>query len=169
MKLFYFLSIFAFRVAAVKACEDLPIRFKFNKRYRGCEFIARTDTEKRCKYEGVKYHCPKTCGTCGSPCADSPMKVKIVKPLIMIRRSCVWVATKDTVTRCNLPSVRTNCPLTCTGCESCTDTIDKFLIKGGGDSFNRSCEWVAKKDTETRCLLKNIQGACKKTCGQCAV
>ena len=55
----------------------------------------------------------------------------------------------------------------------CEDSKEKFAIKLGSRSWNRTCNWVAKKPT-SRCLKEIVGGTpieelCPVTCGKCHV
>ena len=59
-------------------CEDSSIRFKVvkdgRKITRDCNWVKTRGTKSRCKLDGVKAICAKTCGTCTSLCTDSSVR-----------------------------------------------------------------------------------------------
>lgn len=78
-------------VSSDDSCENLPNKFLVKKlKYRHCEFIARKKTAQRCKFEGVRTHCPFTCDACGE-CIDSTTRFYVKDGGRVINRSCLWV------------------------------------------------------------------------------
>jgi len=80
--------------------------------------------------------------------------------------SCEWVARKRTQKRCNHPSVRMHCPLTCAAC--CSDKPGKFIAsKGIFAGEKKSCQWVRRRP-KARCPNHlAAQEHCPQACGTC--
>ena len=59
--------------------------------------------------------------------------------------------------------------LAATASATCVDYPLRFRINGDSSqgSRNKSCEWVARKDTANRCALDGVSAACPVTCGAC--
>ena len=118
---------------------------------------------------------PSLDSTSGVECVDSTLRLKIVQDNVKITRSCKWVSSKNTYTRCKIPGVAAACPKTCNNCSICEDPKhDRILGIENGVLFKieigvklkpRSCQWVAEVDTEVRCHL--TQKICRSTCGAC--
>ena len=49
----------------------------------------------------------------------------------------------------------------------CVDTTLRLKIEGTTKRIQRSCEWVARKDTPNRCSLSGVSESCPVTCGSC--
>jgi len=165
-----FSLILIFLVSLGAACKDSTFRFKYNSKFKNCDFIARKNTELRCEFYGVKTHCPETCNSCNI-CTDSPLRFKIVSKASSFVRSCMWVGNQDTATRCEIHGVKFECPVTCgLDCKSnCEDRAGRFEIVTSIDRvFARNCDWVKKKDTTNRCNIKGVAELCPQTCGICA-
>lgn len=101
-------------------CVDSPLRIRFFKAdgtrvSRSCAWVARRDTVNRCSLDGIAEACPSTCGTC-STCADpsSDLSFRFDDGGTMISKTCDWVASADTVTRCALTG--NICRATCDAC-----------------------------------------------------
>ena len=50
---------------------------------------------------------------------------------------------------------------------ACSDSPLRLKIPKDGSIITRSCEWVARVDTATRCNLPGVSAACPVTCGSC--
>lgn len=102
----------------------------------------------------------KSTGVTG--CVDSNLRFKLRGKL----RGCNWVRKKKTLKRCSLGqgTVATHCPLACGLCESkaCVDATRRFRIDEIG-TF-KTCWWVAKEDTPSRCAMDGVRNTCRATC-----
>ena len=105
-------------------------------------------------------------------CVDSTLRLMILGANgTRIVRSCTWVANQDTATRCALSGVDQACPSTCGVCSTCADPTSgttglRFKFTKEGDEIDKTCEWVARKHTQSRCALTS--NICRSTCGLCA-
>ncbi len=167
----YYMILFTIFATLSEACRDSTYRFRYNGKFRSCDFVARHNTAFRCEFFGVKFHCPQTCSTCNI-CGDSPIHFKIVSEESFFYRSCQWVRNQDTENRCLINRVKFECPVTCgTACpyNNCEDREGRFKIVTSTDRvMKRSCEWVQKKDTSARCNIPGVAELCKETCGLCS-
>ncbi len=86
-------------------------------------------------------------------------------------KTCKFIGKKKTTERCTEPGVQYHCPVTCGTCDeittTCTDSPLMFKIKQQGNKITRSCEWVMRKDTVSRCALPGVSEKCPSTCGTC--
>lgn len=104
-------------------------------------------------------------------CEDSPFKFKTIKNGKTIRRTCTWVGTKSTLSRCNLPGVDVICSSTCgTSCTTttCADSPLRFTFEYNGRYITRDCSWTANKKTAERCsMITGMSATCRDTCNEC--
>jgi parallel beta-helix repeat protein len=163
------------------SCVDSPLRVMANGAARSCVWVAK-NTESRCTLENVASHCPVTCNACSSnQCSDSAgifvLENGLTKP-------CDWVARSNTSERCALEGVEDTCRQTCGSCVgstvapaatpsaapvsvssgSCVDSPLRMMV----DGRSRSCVWVARTNTESRCALENVASHCPVTCNACS-
>lgn len=106
------------------------------------------------------------------PCLDSPLRLRIstagTKPKTEISRYCVWVARRDSKSRCALPGVSAACPATCGTCNSCDDPVDlRFRFKINGRKVLRSCDFVKRIKFKIPGRCKRSNNICRSTCGYC--
>ena len=88
---------------------------------RGCEWVARKKTDKRCRdVPGVKSHCPKTCNSCVPfQCRNSVADFQLQNPAGMVRScSYFWKDAKPDRTErlCKLEYFYTTCRELCGYC-----------------------------------------------------
>mmetsp|Transcript_20956 Transcript_20956/g.25783 ORF Transcript_20956/g.25783 Transcript_20956/m.25783 type:complete len:360 (-) Transcript_20956:265-1344(-) len=102
-------------------------------------------------------------------CEDSVIRFKVdyngdgqYKP-----QSCIWVARKETATRCAVDGVSEICADTCEACATCADSTLRLKIPKDGKKIARYCTWVARKFTNKRCGYEGVAEACRSTCGTC--
>lgn len=80
-------------------------------------------------------------------------------------RFCTWVAAKNTSKRCAKGggAVSSHCPLTCGTCaqHECADASKRFYLTNGN---LKSCTWVARTQTITRCGKTGVALTCRETC-----
>ena len=100
-------------------------------------------------------------------CSDSPVRFKLQWNGKHIFRSCVWVANKATVQRCNSAGVSAMCSSTCGTCSTCADSTNRMKIRFNGKIITRDCSWVKNKSTNQRCRAEGVEDACRETCGKC--
>jgi len=95
-------------------CVDSSLKMLLNKK-KGCPWVARKNTEQRCRIKNVASHCPVTCDVC-STCTDSNLKFQV--PGIQRSKTCRWVGRKpDKIDRrCSITGVRQTCQATCRYC-----------------------------------------------------
>jgi hypothetical protein len=117
--------------------------------------------------------------TSPTPTSPSPVAIPIdctnfegrirfeTSPGVKISRSCEWAENKSTDLRCSYAGVSEACPLTCGTCNNCVDPPSSFRFKfsNNGAMITRSCDWVKRKQTSSRCALTN--NICRDTCGVC--
>lgn len=162
------------------SCVDSPLRMIVDGRSRSCEWVARRNTENRCRIENVESHCPVTCNACATnQCTDSESRFILGNG---DSKKCVWVRRLNSRIRCAIDGVRNTCRQTCDDqCTSsadaptpsptpvsgptnnCVDSPLRMLVDGA----LRSCAWVARLNTESRCLLENVESHCPVTCNSC--
>ncbi len=168
-------------------CVDSMLRFKFEyngvESFRLCDWVAKKDTAMRCAIKGIGSTCPLTCGTClqsspapivtpsptSSPtydCEDSPFRFQVKRDGKFIRRNCAWVFVKPK-SRCKLNGVKSHCPQTCRSCGDCANSKLRFKFNYNGVESFRLCDWVARKDTPTRCAIEGVSTTCSLTCDTC--
>jgi hypothetical protein len=104
-------------------------------------------------------------------CDDSPFKIKVQYNNKTKFKTCEWVSRHPNW-KCQLDGVSTHCPGTCGSCGTCSDSTSRFLVTALTDGMNddrntKSCEWVARKNTEYRCSIPGISETCRSTCGNC--
>lgn len=101
--------------ASTPTCKDSTRPFLVNKRDRKCDWVAKTETAKRCAIAGgdVATHCPKTCGACGN-CVDAKKRFYLKKNGNL--KSCEWVANLHTSERCKMIGDAYTCRNTCGNC-----------------------------------------------------
>lgn len=98
-------------------CQDSNLKMLVNDsanedgERKGCNWVAASNTEARCRKKGVASHCPKTCGTC-LICADSRKRFKMKKNDRII--SCSLVS--NNTNRCTKEGVARTCRSTCGTC-----------------------------------------------------
>mmetsp|Transcript_882 Transcript_882/g.1323 ORF Transcript_882/g.1323 Transcript_882/m.1323 type:complete len:254 (-) Transcript_882:19-780(-) len=98
-------------------CQDSILKMLFSNNAnedgerKGCNWVAASNTESRCRKDGVASHCPKTCGTC-LICADSGKRFRM--KFFDSIKSCSWVS-KNTG-RCAKPGVARTCRSSCGTC-----------------------------------------------------
>lgn len=102
-----------------------------------------------------------------SPCSDSPLRFRLTLNGKNRFRRCSWVAKKNTANRCRISGVSETCPDTCGSCSSCVDSPHRFKLTLKGKLISRGCNWVAKKNTPTRCAASGVSEICRSTCGIC--
>ena len=100
-------------------------------------------------------------------CEDSPFRFKILKDGKKIARDCKWVSNRATKSRCKLDGVKNSCPSTCDTCSLCVDSTLRFQFNFKGKKVTRDCEWVARKNTNSRCKESEMEHTCRSTCGTC--
>jgi hypothetical protein len=86
-----------------------------------------------------------------------------------ITRSCEWAGNKSTDRRCLYSGVSEACPFSCGTCSICSDPPSglRFKFSKDGAMITRTCDWVKRKETPSRCeLTDNI---CRATCGVCEI
>lgn len=67
--------------------------------------------------------------------------------------------------RCGaFPEAAAACKLTCGAC-GCQDSSVRFPV----NNVTQSCEWVARTDTEARCMMDGLRFYCPVTCGLCEI
>ena len=174
-------------VTNIETCKDGTDKFDVEGEMKGCEWVKRKNTEKRCQQSIVSINCPATCNKCNS----NPNECKDVEERFMDNgqmRSCWWVGNKDTDRRCSKSlTCRQKCPKTCDECSTvttstpiaspvaspvaspastptpCEDVEGKFEY----NNKRRSCDWV-KNNTAKRCkqyiLATNCPATCKSKC-----
>lgn len=94
-------------------------------------------------------------------CVDSSLKFLVNGKF----RTCGWVAQKNTSKRCAKAQgrVESHCPSTCGVCEEyeCSDASKRFKLTNGA---LKSCVWVARTNTSTRCAKTGVSLTCRETC-----
>lgn len=53
--------------------------------------------------------------------------------------------------------------------DSCVDSPNRFMVRLNERSIARSCEWIARKNSASRCLLAGVSATCASTCGTCSI
>ena len=87
----------------------------FHHKYKS-NWVSNRATKSRCKLDGVKSMCPKSCDTCND-CIDSTSRMKFYKADgNRVARDCQWTSNKDTMNRCNLDGMINACRKTCGQC-----------------------------------------------------
>ena len=93
-------------------CEDSPLKFKLKNKNRNCKWVARYDTDNRCKMWGVKNHCPKTCNK-PSSCTKNSGK------LFQLRENWRWKRcgffNTNSKWRCKKEGAKDTCRKSCAG------------------------------------------------------
>lgn len=174
-------------------CEDSTLKFlNIGTERKGCPWVARRKTSKRCELPDARLMCPKTCdGSCThSPsaapsmtatqpptesCDDSTLRfvnVNAKEENTLI--SCNWVARKFTYKRCKIPTVSSHCPYTCGQCGTyrCEDSDAKFQVPNK-DKNLRGCGYFASNDVtaarvERMCRKESFVNTCRGVCGLCS-
>merc|ERR1712157_654518 len=84
-------------------------------------------------------------------------------------RTCSWVATGKTSTKCSKGknSVATHCPKTCGKCDKCVDSKRKFKLKNGKRTSCKSVKTNNANKTKQRCNKLEDDNTCRQTCGNC--
>ena len=99
-------------------------------------------------------------------CIDSPARMSMRGNA----KTCNWVG-KNMEKRCNQGVIASHCPKTCGQCDAfkCADSKKKVFVpdKTGKGKQEKKCGWIAKKDTEERCLRPGVAETCRETCGFC--
>jgi hypothetical protein len=100
-------------------------------------------------------------------CVDSPLKFKLNGTAGLKRRGCIWVGRKadKLARRCAYKNVTTHCPQTCGQCDklACVDSTKKFWIRRN-DTRERTCNFVADRNSDIRCAHPGVTSTCRKTC-----
>lgn len=136
-------------------CADSSLRFKIYRRWKGklkstsCEWIARKNSNSRCRIVGVRETCPFTCETC-SLHIDSPLQIKIDIDGELTVQTCEWVAVEKS--RCEIPGVSDACRETCS---LTTKILMSFFQSTGGSQWKNTeniwgppsdpCSWYGVK------------------------
>jgi hypothetical protein len=110
----------------VTSCSDSFLKAKIvnkngRKIWQGCDWVARKDTDERCKLNGVASHCPLTCNaSCdeNDEAIDSilPFKFWFYKRLKVVAKTCKWLGRMNTHMRvkyCRIPLIEFTCRKTC--------------------------------------------------------
>jgi len=178
------------------SCKDSDETFVLARggvaKTKACEWVRRNNTAKRCDFDGVKSHCPNTCGACTrvptespnmvptkvSPtrapsaigsCEDSGVKFLIeTGPARKVKtRSCDWVGNNNTAKRCDFDGVKSHCPNTCDACATyqCADSEMAF-VKWGKNDKRKTCIWVGRKPSKLarRCDIDGVASTCRDSC-----
>lgn len=99
-------------------CNDSKLRFNVWKDgvllRKTCAWVANHPNEK-CRLEGVKSHCPRTCWSCET-CVDSSVRFRFEFNGSDSYRSCNWVKRKNVAKRCNIDGIPDTCRATCAVC-----------------------------------------------------
>jgi hypothetical protein len=104
-------------------------------------------------------------------CDDSPFRFKVRYSGQTKFKSCTWVA-RHPGWKCQLEGVSAHCPSTCETCKACSDSTSRFILLYDDDGISKSlksCDWVARKDTEARCAIPGISQTCRSTCRTCCM
>jgi hypothetical protein len=182
--------------SASESCKDSDETFVLARggvaKTKACEWVRRNNTAKRCDFDGVKSHCPNTCGACTrvptespnmvptkvSPtrapsaigsCEDSGVKFLIeTGPARKVKtRSCDWVGNNNTAKRCDFDGVKSHCPNTCDACATyqCADSEMAF-VKWGKNDKRKTCIWVGRKPSKLarRCDIDGVASTCRDSC-----
>ena len=113
-------------------------------------------------------HNPTITATGGpNDCIDSSLRFMAWRKGRKISRTCSWVASKQTPSRCDIDGVSEICASTCGACSNCDDTSTRFRFLWKGKMIRRACIWVAKKKTAVKCAIDGVAAACRSSCGQC--
>ncbi len=94
-------------------------------------------------------------------CVDSELRILLPNKT---KRNCEWVAAKSSE-RCLVEGVASHCPQTCGTCIECIDASRKFRMNFGE---MKSCSWVKKNNTKSRCSMKGVKETCRATCESCS-
>jgi hypothetical protein len=104
-------------------------------------------------------------------CDDSPFRFKVQVRGETKTKSCVWVA-RHPDWKCKLEGVSSHCRSTCEVCRWCSDSTVRFDIgdyPGITNSTMKTCAWVARKATDSRCAIPGVASTCRSTCGTCCM
>jgi hypothetical protein len=159
-------------------CKDISGKFKVvlpssQVKRQTCIWIKRK-ADVRCKFDGVRNNCPKTCDqACNTSlqypwCIDNKDRFFIdsIPYLVSGKRSCTWAEAKRFI-RCRIPEVKQNCPVLCDYCK-CTDNQNRFHVSQV--EGNKLCKWTKRKHTEKRCnKFLEMKENCPYTCGECNI
>jgi len=99
-------------------------------------------------------------------CTDKKLRFKVDPHKKSV--SCKWVARQRTKQRCKLRGVAETCPFACNTCSVCDDSPLRLRFEYKERIMDRSCRWVANRDTDVRCGVDNMSGTCRATCGTCS-
>jgi len=97
-------------------CEDSTRKFIVHNKDQDCEWAAKHQTKKRCaKGNGaVATHCPKTCGKCETQrCINAKKRFYLKNDTL---RSCKWVSSRNTESRCKKIGDKYTCRASCGLC-----------------------------------------------------
>jgi len=132
-----------------------------------CSWV-KENPNTRCERKGTNgklasESCRDTCGTC---CVDDAGWILGTSTGQANGLSCSWVAG-NTIQRCKRTGedgtlASQSCCGTC-----CEDDPDWTLVTNNGKTVD--CDWVATKNTDTRCQRPGASSACKYTCGTCGL
>jgi len=111
---------------SILTCKNSGVKFRIGGngsiKRRGCKWVSNNPNKliRRCKYSGVKSHCPNECGTCNKyACKDSESFWFLWGLKNRNRpRSCEWVRRKANkiFKRCGKNGVAATCRETCGWC-----------------------------------------------------
>lgn len=106
---------------------------------KSCEWARRTDTWWRCfRYTEVETNCPQTCEVkCSS---DEPSQSPSLSPS------------------------PTTAPTDFPFCEDLEDVDVKFYVEGTAGNEMRSCDWVKRRNTSSRCQIEVARQNCAVVC-----
>jgi len=66
-----------------------------------------------------------------------------------------WVAKRQRKVRCQIAGLSAACPAICEVCSTCVDPPSQLRFRKfikNGKYINRSCSWVTRESTPSRCL-----------------
>lgn len=110
---------------------------------------------------------PSPNGPSPQRCDDSPFKFKVKFNGKKKSKTCEWVARHPSW-KCQLEGVSSHCPQSCGTCGICSDSMVQFIVdSNNATAADKSCEWVARKNTEMRCSIPGIAETCRSTCDNC--
>ena len=167
-------------------CSDVDGKFDFTfggaTISKSCAWAGRKNTETRCAVATVASNCPDTCGNCAS-CADSTTEEFPLENVAGKRQKCSWLLgpanPSDRQSQyCKYGDVRYMCASTCGFCSvDCPADDSSFTFTVVATSINVGCEWLGKKNRETRraayCSPEGdlydpaIRSTCAQGCGFC--
>lgn len=113
-------------------CKDqngkLEVGSNSDEKVRGCMWVQKKNTDKRCRLHGFADLCPVTCGSCSpephlgsgdNTCEDTSVLFfdgNANNKSEGNKRGCAWVARKKKAKRCSRSAIMEHCPVTCNVC-----------------------------------------------------